>query len=96
VDTGDQLDVDAVAGRIVLRPLKPATAAGSPAGDELLPATVAPEPTPAAAPALSAKRGPGRPRKTAAAPLAASSVLPPRLKARGAKRKAATADETPR
>ena len=29
VDTGDELNVEAIDGRIVLRPLKPASAAGS-------------------------------------------------------------------
>jgi AbrB family looped-hinge helix DNA binding protein len=86
VDTGDQLDVEVVDGRIVLRPLKAPTAAGRPA-DELSPAAA--EPELAAAPPPAGKRGPGRPRK---APPAAS---PPTLKARG-RRKAAPVGELPR
>jgi AbrB family looped-hinge helix DNA binding protein len=88
VDTGDQLKVEVVDGRIVLRPLKPSAA------DEQLPA-VAPEPVPTVAASPSEKRRPGRPRKTTAAPSAASTVLLPRLKARGAQRKVATVGETP-
>ena len=83
MDTGDQLDVEVVDGRIVLRPLKVSTAA------EVPPPAVELEPTVTASP--DGKQGPGRLRKGAAA---ASAVLPPRLKARGAKRK--SAGETPR
>jgi AbrB family looped-hinge helix DNA binding protein len=50
VDTGDQLEVEVVDGRIVLRPLKPSAAAGSSAGEELPPAAVEPEPAAAAMP----------------------------------------------
>jgi hypothetical protein len=67
-------------------------AAGSPTPDEL-----PSEPAPAVAASSVVKRGPGRPRKTAvAAPPAASTVLPPHLKTRDAKRKAAPAGEPPR
>ncbi len=96
VDTGDQLEVEVVDGSIVLRPLKVLMAAGSPADEERPPAAIEPEPAATVAAAPSVKRGPGRPRKTAAAPSAAGTVLPPRLKVRGAKRKAAAADEAPR
>jgi AbrB family looped-hinge helix DNA binding protein len=96
VDTGDQLEVEVIDGRIVLRPLKSSATVGSPADEELTPATVEPEPAPVVAPAPSAKRGPGRLRKPAASSSVASAVLPPRLKARGAKRKAAAGNETPR
>jgi hypothetical protein len=95
VDTGDQLKVEVVDGRIVLRPLKPSAAAGSTA-DELPPAAVEPESTAAMAASPDTKRGPGRPRKTTGAPSAVGTVLPPHLKARGARRKAAAADEAPR
>ncbi len=50
LDTGDQLEVEIVDGRIVLRPLKPAAAAGSAAAEELSPAAMEPEPASAAAP----------------------------------------------
>jgi bifunctional DNA-binding transcriptional regulator/antitoxin component of YhaV-PrlF toxin-antitoxin module len=96
VDTGNELEVEVVDGRIVLRPLKSAVAAESPAVDELPPPPMQLEPAPPVAAKSGVKRGPGRPRKTAAAPSAAGTVLPPRLKARGAKRKAATAAEIPR
>ena len=86
VDTGDQLEIEVVDDRIVLRPLKSAAAAGSPA-DELPPAAA--EPELAAAPPPAGKRGPGRPRK---APPAAS---PPTLKTRG-RRKAVPVGELPR
>jgi AbrB family looped-hinge helix DNA binding protein len=96
VDTGDELEVEVVDGRIVLRPLKSAVAAESPAVDELPPPPVQLEPAPAVTASFGVKRGPGRPRKTATAPPPASTVLPPHLKARGAKRKAAASGATPR
>ena len=96
VDTGDQLEVEVVDGRIVLRPLKASAAAESSADEELPPLPVEPEPAAAVTAPSSRKAGSGRPRKATAAPSAAGTVLPPRLKARGAKRKAATAAETPR
>ena len=49
VDTGDQLEVEVVDGRIVLRPLTSAVAAESPAAEELPPAPVQPETAPAVA-----------------------------------------------
>jgi AbrB family looped-hinge helix DNA binding protein len=95
VDTGDELEVEVVDGRIVLRPLKSAAAADGFA-DELPSPTVESETASAAATAPGVKRGPGRPRKAAASLPTMSNVLPPRLKARGAKRKAAAAGETSR
>ena len=95
LSTGDQLEVEVVDGTVVLRPLKSAVAAESPAAEELPPASVQPEPAPAVDPSPGVKRGPGRPRKAAtAAP--AGTVLPPHLKARGSKRKAAPVGETSR
>ena len=96
LSTGDQLEVEVVDGRIVLRPLKSAVAAESPAAEELPPAPVQPEPTPAVAASPGMKRGPGRPRKAATALPPVSTVLPPHLKARGARRKAVPADQTSR
>jgi AbrB family looped-hinge helix DNA binding protein len=87
VDTGDELEVEVVEGRIVLRPLKPPTAAENPADGKLPPAVA--EPELAAAPPPAGKKGPGRPRK---APPAAS---PPTLKTRG-RRKAVSVGELPR
>ena len=86
-DTGDQLEVEVVAGRIVLRPLKTSAAAGSPADEELPPAAA--EPELAAAPSPAGKRGPERSRK------APPAVSPPTLKTRG-RRKAAPVGELPR
>jgi AbrB family looped-hinge helix DNA binding protein len=77
VDTGDQLEVEVIDGRIVLRPLKPSAAAGSSVDEELAPAAVRPEPAAAVTAPPSVKRGPGRPRKATAAPTSASTVLPP-------------------
>ena len=83
VDTGDQLEVEVINGRIVLRPLKTSAAADTPSAYEELPsAHVGPEPA-AAMPSSEVKRGPGRPRKATGAP-SAGTVLPPHLKARGA------------
>jgi AbrB family looped-hinge helix DNA binding protein len=96
VDTGDQLEVEVVDGRIVLRPLTSAVTAESPAVEELPPPPVQLEPAPAVGASPGVKRGLGRPRKTATAPPPASTVLPPHLKARGAKRKAAASGATPR
>ena len=95
LSTGDQLDLEVVDGTIVLRPLKSAVAAGSSAAEELPSVPVQPEPAPAVAASSGPKRGPGRPRKAAIAPPPASTMLPPHLKARGAKRKAAAAGKTP-
>ena len=65
VDTGDELEVEVVDGRIVLRPLKSAVAAESPAVEELPPPPMQLEPAPAVAAKSGVKRGPGRPRKAA-------------------------------
>src|SRR5687768_4084137 len=75
VDTGDQLEVEVVDGRIVLRPLKASAAADSFA-DEPTPPPVEPEAAAAATAPSAVKRGPGRPRKAIAAPSAAGTVLP--------------------
>jgi bifunctional DNA-binding transcriptional regulator/antitoxin component of YhaV-PrlF toxin-antitoxin module len=96
VDTGNELEVEVVDGKIVLRPLTSAIAAESPAAEEVPPAPMQLEPGPAVAAKSGVKRGPGRPRKTATAPPPASTVLPPHLKARGAKRKAPATGEAPR
>jgi hypothetical protein len=96
VNTGDQFEVEVIDGRIVLRPLKlAAETARSNAADELSPTAVQSEPTPTLTASPEVKRGPGRPRKAAASSPATSPVLPLHLKARGAKRKAPAADETP-
>jgi AbrB family looped-hinge helix DNA binding protein len=83
--TGDQLEVELADGGVVLRPVRPGAAAVVPASaaEPSVPAT----PPAAAAAAPMVKRGPGRPRKT---PL---PVVPPKLKARGGKRKAAATTE---
>jgi antitoxin component of MazEF toxin-antitoxin module len=90
LSTGHQLELELVGGAIVLRPTGaagPAEPAAAPPSVEALPpestTTTAPEPAPAV------KRGPGRPRKVPAA-----IALPPNLKARGGRRKAALAGET--
>jgi AbrB family looped-hinge helix DNA binding protein len=90
LSTGYQLELELVGGVIVLRPAGatgPAESAVARPPVEALP----PEPPPAAAPepAPTVKRGPGRPRKVPAA-----IALPPSLKARGGRRKAAPAGET--
>ena len=92
VDTGDQLEAEVVDGRIVFHPLK--AAVDSSADKELPPAAV--EPVAAATSSSDVKRGRGRPRKVAAPSSAASSVLPPSLKALGMKRKTAVAGEPSR
>jgi AbrB family looped-hinge helix DNA binding protein len=95
LSTGDQLDLEVVDGAVVLRPLKSAVAAERPAAEELPPPPLQPEPALAVDASPGVKRGPGRPRKAAtAAP--AGTVLPPHLKARGARRKAVPADQTSR
>src|SRR4051794_33863356 len=87
--TGDQLELELSDGSIVLRPVRSGAAADrttpEPVATAEPPVSAAPE-LPAAAAAPVVKRGPGRPRKT---PL---SVVPPTLKARGGKRKVASAD----
>jgi len=87
--TGDQLELELADGSIVLRPVRSGAgtdnAAPEPVTTAEPPVSAAPE-LPAAAASPIMKRGPGRPRKT---PL---PVMPPTLKARGGKRKAASAD----
>jgi AbrB family looped-hinge helix DNA binding protein len=91
LSTGDELEIEISGGAIVLRPTRTSAGADRSAPEPAAPAV---EPQRAAAePALTAvsppvKRGPGRPRKTPAAP------LPPALKTRG-RRKAATDGELP-
>ena len=85
--TGDQLQLELADGSITLRPVRSGTTADEAAPE---PVTTAEPSVPATPPAAAAaapvvKRGPGRPRKT---PL---PVIPPTLKARGGKRKAAAA-----
>jgi bifunctional DNA-binding transcriptional regulator/antitoxin component of YhaV-PrlF toxin-antitoxin module len=80
--TGYQLEFELVGGAIVLRaagPVPAEPAAARPPVEALPPPATAPDPVPAA------KRGPGRPRKVPAA-----VALPPGLRARGARRKAAS------
>src|SRR3954451_8263296 len=74
--TGHQLELELVGGAIVLLAAGPVPAEPAAA---LLPPATAPDPVPAA------KRGPGRPRKVPAA-----VALPPSLRARGGRRKAAS------
>jgi hypothetical protein len=81
--TGYQLELELVGGAIVLRP----AGAASPAPAEL-PATRPPVEAPVVStppPVPAPKRGPGRPRKV---PVAVA--LPPNLRARGGRRKAAS------
>src|SRR3954451_18658367 len=89
--TGDQLELELSDGGIVLRPVRSGPAAERPAPEPVTtaepPVSVAPELPAAAAAAPIVKRGPGRPRKT---PL---PVVPPTLKARGGRRKAAATAE---
>jgi bifunctional DNA-binding transcriptional regulator/antitoxin component of YhaV-PrlF toxin-antitoxin module len=82
VTTGDLLELELSGETVTLRPWRPGGVVDRQAA-ELPVATVeptAPAPPPAAP---IVKRGPGRPRK------AALPVVPPTLKARGGKRKAA-------
>ena len=88
LSTGYQLELELANGAIVLRPAGVAVPApeeppATPAPVEALPpappSMAAPEPAPAL------KRGPGRPRKVPAA-----VALPPNLRARGGRRKAAS------
>jgi AbrB family looped-hinge helix DNA binding protein len=84
LSTGHQLELELVGGAIVLRqagaagPVPAEPAAARPPVEALPPAT-APDPAP------TVKRGPGRPRKVPAA-----VALPPNLRARGGRRKAAS------
>jgi AbrB family looped-hinge helix DNA binding protein len=84
--TGDQLELELSDGSIVLRPVRSGTAEAAPASVAVAEPSVSATP-PAATTAPMVKRGPGRPRKT---PL---PVVPPALKARGGRRKVATATE---
>ena len=80
LSTGDELGLELVDGGVLLRPLRTDTTAHT----ATEPSTAAVSESPAAAAqAPMVKRGPGRPRKT---PL---PVVPPTLKARGGRRKAA-------
>jgi AbrB family looped-hinge helix DNA binding protein len=86
--TGHQLELELVGGVIVLRPIGtvgPASA-DRPAAQ---PPVEALPPEPGAVPEPTVKRGPGRPRK-----VPASVALPPTLKARGARRKATSLEDT--
>ena len=87
--TGDQLELELADGSIILRPVRSGTTAdeAAPAPVAVTEPSVSATPPAAAAAAPMVKRGPGRPRKT---PL---PVIPPTLKARGGKRKAAAAAE---
>ena len=85
LSTGYQLELELVGGAIVLRPagatgpVPTEPAATLPPVETPPPVEATPEPVPAP------KRGPGRPRKV---PVAVA--LPPNLRARGARRKAAS------
>ena len=88
LSTGYQLELELVAGAIVLRPA--GVAGPVPAGPVAMrpPVEVTPPELPVAAtpePGPAPKRGPGRPRKVPAA-----VALPPNLRARGGRRKAAS------
>jgi bifunctional DNA-binding transcriptional regulator/antitoxin component of YhaV-PrlF toxin-antitoxin module len=94
LSTGAQLELELVGGSVVLTPTDQVALAARPAAEPVITAPsgvqpTAPEPAAVAAPAPVAKRGPGRPRKAAAAP----AVLPPSLKARG--RRMAASDVRP-
>jgi AbrB family looped-hinge helix DNA binding protein len=84
--TGDRLELELAGDIITLRPRR---SGGVDRQAAELPATTAepaaPAPPPAAAASSIVKRAPGRPGKSAL------PVIPPTLKARGAKRKAAAA-----
>jgi bifunctional DNA-binding transcriptional regulator/antitoxin component of YhaV-PrlF toxin-antitoxin module len=82
--TGDQLEVELTGDAIVLRRAQKSSAPERAAVEPV----AMPEPVAAAAPSPIAKRSPGRPRKTVAAP------LPPTPKTRG-RRKAVTTVEAP-
>src|SRR4051795_2946424 len=89
LSTGDQLELELADGGIVLRPVRSGTTAeqAAPAPGATAEPSVSAAPPAAAAAAPIVKRGPGRPRKTEL------PVIPPTLKARGGRRKAATAIE---
>ena len=83
--TGDHLELELIDGGIMLRPRRPGQAADRPVTEPVItaePPVAATSDRPAAAAAAPVvKRGPGRPRKTDL------PVVPPTLKARGARRK---------
>ena len=85
--TGDQLVLELAGDTVTLRPRRSGAAVYRQAAE--LPATTvepaAPAPPPAASASPVVKRGKGRPSETAL------PILPPTLKARGGKRKAAAA-----
>src|SRR3954471_13385556 len=87
--TGDQLELELSEGSIVLRPVRSGTTADEAAPEPVTTAepSVPATPPAAAAAARSVRRAPAPPRKP---PLPG---LPPRLKARGGRRKAATTAE---
>src|SRR4051794_35832901 len=81
--TGEQLELELVGGSAVPRPARPRGTARASEPAEATPPAVPPEPGPAAvAPSTAVRRGPGRPPKVPAA-----LALPPRLKARGGRRR---------
>jgi len=84
--TGDQLELELSDDAIILRPQRAGGIVEKQAPELPVAAAepTAPAPPPAAAAAPIVKRGPGRPRKNAL------PTIPPTLKARGARRKAAT------
>jgi AbrB family looped-hinge helix DNA binding protein len=85
--TGDQLVLELAGDTVTLRPPRSGSVIDRQAAE--LPATTveptAPAPPPAASASPVVKRGKGRPSETAL------PILPPTLKARGSKRKAAAA-----
>jgi AbrB family looped-hinge helix DNA binding protein len=85
LSTGDELELELSDGDIVLRPVRSRSVAGeaAPAPATMAEPSVPSTPSAAAATAPMVKRGPGRPRET---PLPA---VPPTLKVRGGRRKAA-------
>src|SRR3954451_5853785 len=93
LSTGHQLELELVGGAVVLRPADaarpppPPPPAVPPPADPAAtrPPVGAPPPATAPDPVPTVKRGPGRPRKVPAA-----VALPPNLRARGGRRKAAS------
>ena len=94
VGTGDRLEVHSTDGAVVLRPARPADAAGEatpePAVAAEQPVEAEPEPASAAAPEPAVKRGPGRPRK-----VPADVALPSSPKVRGRRKNAVAAEVQP-
>jgi AbrB family looped-hinge helix DNA binding protein len=89
LSTGDELEMELAGGGVLLRPARSVADAAAPE-----PVAEGKPSAPADVPAAAAsgpvvKPGPGRPRKT---PL---PVVPPTLKARGGRRKAAITEEAP-